>query len=1192
MMDIAWPWQPSATYYASWNSGFYPKPNGLSFYAGFVTLVREGENYKPNDNPEIQQNYRLNSVWSFWGENEQGEPVRFIDVADNLYIRNEFGGEGLSGTVGNVGGWDFIHPNENGKFNVNGQPGENRWYTMLARVWQPEGEAEKMGKHAYMGRWIKDVKEQKWHLIGYAELPIPATAFHGNSGFIEPLTNPQAVRPLMRRFGYARKDGAWISTNKTHSFNSNYAVINILPEDNHEYLAVEYSQRPEQIPLTLTGKPITPQDGTVYTVKQPELPALDKPELQFIRAAGYKNQAVIEWRLAEKSSPQLGYTIEIFDNPNCQGAPIAVQTRALPTATQARIEWDKSKQGAAARFTLRDVFDQNAAPIVIPINAIQKEEILSKTASDSNLKNGLNYQMYVKDSRYPKEYHNNPIQTPGETHIWLTLDEIKDGKELRQGVSHGLDKSVLDERSSGFALKYRGFLNVPAEGLYLFNSSIDGAYELKIDDTPVITRNEQKGTKMNFGFAALSKGRHPFELTWLVDSLPTQNFALNWSGPGFNSRPIDYSDLFYHADESEPALNFAVKALGSGCGKVEVTINTKGHDVKKTVLYLSGLELAAGQQGVVYEGPLPAGVNRFTARAYFDDNKTADSLPVELAIGKVESDPAWTVSNIGPKDAQFGLYETRRSAEDGDAFSFFGNGMHAVTKEMSGDFALSCRVDSWNGGNGEPVNGQSWVGIAAFQNVKNINWNWGATYYLVQRIQDRRTSADYSDLGGSRVSNAALPSQDKPWIRIQRKANLMTSWVSSDGENWELAAAQIKPMPEKMNIGLFFSSPAQHARAHYFANVSHLKAENEAKLAFPEPEMAANTAAVLYSGAVSARSNLNISVVRTTDGKILRTVNGGESFESIFAAPAAVRSIAIHPENPDVMLCGAGNGTAESSGLWKTADGGKTWSKLNFSGDFDGFGPSALCGEVIQFDIKNPEIIYVGCESLGYFRSEDGGQSWKNLGLTGSRITAVTQWRFEPYFPALGGGKTHLLVTVCPDKWMKYLGRGDVKTQTGCQSSKVFHLTADTAPTQPHYETELTGFYNAQWDKQLPTINEFALASSHGYINDSGSPLSFYSIHSKIEWLRPLTALGSAGRGEGRYGRFITQALCPEDSSRVSQSETWGLVWAFQKISGDVPTGGMIAASPDWKDGESWLFVYTDGVYISTDGGKTFKKTL
>ena len=45
-------------------------------------------------------------------------------------------------------------------------------------------------------------------------------------------------------------------------------------------------------------------------------------------------------------------------------------------------------------------------------------------------------------------------------------------------------------------------------------------------------------------------------------------------------------------------------------------------------------------------------------------------------------------------------------------------------------------------------------------------------------------------------------------------------------------------------------------------------------------------------------------------------------------------------------------------GLYRTNDGGKTWKDLLLQGDFDGLGPSALCGEILVFLPMNPKIIF------------------------------------------------------------------------------------------------------------------------------------------------------------------------------------------------------------------------------------------
>ena len=46
MMDLRWPFWPSGSYFANWNSSFNPKPNNLSFYAGFTSYLADGKDYQ------------------------------------------------------------------------------------------------------------------------------------------------------------------------------------------------------------------------------------------------------------------------------------------------------------------------------------------------------------------------------------------------------------------------------------------------------------------------------------------------------------------------------------------------------------------------------------------------------------------------------------------------------------------------------------------------------------------------------------------------------------------------------------------------------------------------------------------------------------------------------------------------------------------------------------------------------------------------------------------------------------------------------------------------------------------------------------------------------------------------------------------------------------------------------------------
>jgi photosystem II stability/assembly factor-like uncharacterized protein len=87
----------------------------------------------------------------------------------------------------------------------------------------------------------------------------------------------------------------------------------------------------------------------------------------------------------------------------------------------------------------------------------------------------------------------------------------------------------------------------------------------------------------------------------------------------------------------------------------------------------------------------------------------------------------------------------------------------------------------------------------------------------------------------------------------------------------------------------------------------------------------------------------------------------------------AIVDIAIHPDDPQRVFIAAGNG-----GVWKTSDGGTTWSPTM------DFMPSLSIGAV-AIDFQDHDVIYAGCgspllnsfsESAGLYKSIDGGQTW------------------------------------------------------------------------------------------------------------------------------------------------------------------------------------------------------------------------
>jgi hypothetical protein len=1167
MMDLRWPWWPSGTYYANWNTSFNPKPNNVSFYAGFLGTVPDGPGGIPNPDEKVQSAFRPGSVWSFWGNGADGTPVRFTDVAPNLYIKNDYGGEGCSGSLGSDP-WPFVT--------------WKRWYTMLGRVWRP---VEPDATHAYIGRWIKDQAAGRWHLIGIARLPIPATSFSGNSGFIETLSDGIVVRPLHRRFGYCRKDGTWLKADTITINETPYALANILPEGDHEYAAIEYAAKTDLLPRHIKGKPLAAGDSHVFKTKQPDLPALDNPAVGQVRAETTGRQVGVSWEVPVTASPAFAYKIEVFANPDCRGEAAAVKEERMPTARHALI--DAAVPVPTIRLTLTDIFDQQGPPVIV--TAVASKAPAPAKAAPAGVP-GLAYELFHKDSKRKESYFGAPQNEARQP----TLGDLVDGKLFRRGLARGFDLGVLEQRGSGYALAFNGLLRVPETGLYVFLAQIDGGYRLRLDGAELLARDGQQGTTEKAAMSHLSNGDHSLTVEYIYDHLPTKNFRIDWEGPRLPRQAIPLDALRVADAGAYPLPTVKAEAPGDGTGKVTVQVEARGHKINKIALFLGQLQLAesAGGQALKYEGPLPRGAVTLWARVIHDENQSVDSAPAVVDVTGKPVDASWTVRNVSDAKASAGLWQTGPQA-----FRFFGNGMHTATRQLTGDFTATCRIDAYNGSRGEPVNGRAWVGLTAREHGDRLNWEWGRDFHLVQTAREGlRVSADFSDLGAGRLASYALPA-NRPWIRIVRQGPVWTAWSSADGKLWELGGYQHKPTRPQMDVGLFFSALPQDARAHYHASVSELSVVPGVlpESTPPPPVTAKHTAGARLTGVAMARSDAKVVVVRSSAAGLLRSTDGGKTWAAangkLGGDDLAVRSVAIHPTDPLVMLRAGGRGTG--GGLWKTTDGGRNWVKLAFPGNFDGAGPSALCGEVIAFDLRAPETVYVGCESKGFFKSADGGATWKLLGLAGQRVTAVRVWAWERFYPALAAGTTQLCVTTCPDRWMSYLGRGKPAVATGETKARTYVSNDNVQTLVVLDEREDTGFTNVAWDKSLQSTREISYATVHGYQGNSGGHMSLFPAVKNFEWLRPVTALGTTARGEQRMGRFLTQALDPEVPGRLSQGTGgWGMDWAWLPAKGAVPKGGLIAACGEHAQGDQWWFVHTDGLYFSPDGGATLSKVL
>jgi photosystem II stability/assembly factor-like uncharacterized protein len=140
-------------------------------------------------------------------------------------------------------------------------------------------------------------------------------------------------------------------------------------------------------------------------------------------------------------------------------------------------------------------------------------------------------------------------------------------------------------------------------------------------------------------------------------------------------------------------------------------------------------------------------------------------------------------------------------------------------------------------------------------------------------------------------------------------------------------------------------------------------------------------------------------------GGVWKTTDGGASWSPIFdnEPVASIGAIALAPSNPGIIYVGTGeqclrNEISYGNGVYKSLDGGKTWTNI-------GLRDSRHIAKILV-DPHNPDIVYVAAighafgpnEERGVFRSSDGGKTWQKILYVDDK-TGATDLVFDPNNP-------------------------------------------------------------------------------------------------------------------------------------------------------------------------------------------------
>jgi photosystem II stability/assembly factor-like uncharacterized protein len=168
------------------------------------------------------------------------------------------------------------------------------------------------------------------------------------------------------------------------------------------------------------------------------------------------------------------------------------------------------------------------------------------------------------------------------------------------------------------------------------------------------------------------------------------------------------------------------------------------------------------------------------------------------------------------------------------------------------------------------------------------------------------------------------------------------------------------------------------------------------------------------------------------DGGVWKTTSGGGNWTNITDGKspiASVGAIAVAPSDPNVVYVGAGEADwredlTYGDGMWRTTDGGGSWQHLGLD--------DTRHIAAVRVDPKNPDIVYVAAMGhafgpnamRGVYRTSDGGKTWTRalfvddstgaidlaLDPANPRILYAAMWKNQrfPWGFSAGGGRSGL----------------------------------------------------------------------------------------------------------------------------------------------------------------------------------------
>ncbi len=321
--------------------------------------------------------------------------------------------------------------------------------------------------------------------------------------------------------------------------------------------------------------------------------------------------------------------------------------------------------------------------------------------------------------------------------------------------------------------------------------------------------------------------------------------------------------------------------------------------------------------------------------------------------------------------------------------------------------------------------------------------------------------------------------------------------------------------------------------------------------------------------------------VTVGSGGVWKTENGGNSWTPIFDGQSSysIGCVTLDPSNPDTVWIGTGENVSGrhvgvGDGVYRSLNGGKTWTNM-------GLRTSDHIARILV-DPRHSNVVYVAAEGplwssggeRGLYKSTDGGATW-TLSLEISKDTGVTSAELDPSNP-------DILYAAA------YQRRRSVAAFLGGGPESGIHKSTDAGKT---WRKLTVGLPEGDMGKIGLAVSPIDPRVVYATVEASPEGRGFYRSSNRGESWEKRNPYISGGTGPHYYQEIFAD---PNHFDRVYQMDpglratddggaTWRRVNEKSK-HGDNHAMAFVKGEPDYLLNGS-----DGGVYESRDGAKTWR---